>query len=57
MFLQGASGDTGPRDGFVGDTEVADRNGRQLGYAALSALESIPTPAMTSVFGFIRVPP
>jgi hypothetical protein len=37
----------GPRDGFVGDTAVADRNGRQLGYAALSALESIP-PAATS---------
>ena len=31
VFLQGASGDTGPRDGFVGDTSVADRNGRQLG--------------------------
>jgi hypothetical protein len=45
VFLQGASGDTGPRDGFVGDTAVADRNGRQLGYAALSALASIPDPA------------
>jgi hypothetical protein len=42
VFLQGASGDIGPRDGFVGDPAVADRNGRQLGYAALSALESIP---------------
>ncbi len=45
VFLQGASGDTGPRDGFVGDPSVADRNGRQLGYAALSALASIPAPA------------
>jgi hypothetical protein len=45
VFLQGASGDTGPRDGFVGDTSVADRNGRQLGYAALSALAAIPAPA------------
>lgn len=42
FFIQGASGDIGPRDGFVGDVEVADRNGRQLGYAALSALESLP---------------
>ena len=42
VFLQGASGDVGPRDGFVGDTAVADRNGRQLGYAAMSALESLP---------------
>jgi hypothetical protein len=44
VFLQGASGDVGPRDGFVGDTAVADRNGRQLGYAALAALESLPPP-------------
>jgi hypothetical protein len=42
FFIQGASGDLGPRDGFVGDVEVADRNGRQLGHAALSAIESIP---------------
>ena len=42
LFLQGASGDLGPREGFVGDWAVADRNGRQLGYAALSALESLP---------------
>ncbi len=42
IFVQGASGDLGPRDGFVADTAVADRNGRQLGYAVLSALESIP---------------
>lgn len=44
VFLQGASGEVGPRDGFVGDTAVADRNGRQLGYAALSALEGLPPP-------------
>jgi hypothetical protein len=41
-FLQGASGDQGPREGFVGDTAVADRNGRQLGHAAVAALESLP---------------
>ena len=34
LFLQGASGDLGPRDGYVGDPAVADRNGRQLGFAA-----------------------
>jgi hypothetical protein len=44
MFLQGASGDLGPRDGFVGDVETADRNGRQLGYAALAVFESLPPP-------------
>jgi hypothetical protein len=42
LFLQGASGDLGPREGYVGDTAVADRNGRQLGFAALSALTALP---------------
>lgn len=42
IFLQGASGDLGPREGFVGDPAVADRNGRQLGHAALAAFESLP---------------
>lgn len=46
VFIQGASGELGPREGFVGDVKVADRNGRQLGYAALAALESLP-PAGT----------
>jgi len=46
VFLQGASGDLGPVRGYVGDLEQADKNGRQLGYAALSALESLP-PAAT----------
>ncbi len=44
LFLQGASGDIGPREGYVGDTSVADRNGRQLGYSALAALESLDPP-------------
>ena len=46
VFLQGASGDLGPREGFSGDRQLADRNGRQLGYAALSALAALP-PAGT----------
>jgi Neutral/alkaline non-lysosomal ceramidase, N-terminal len=44
VFLQGASGDLGPRVGFAGDTAIADANGRQLGYAALSVLEELPPP-------------
>jgi hypothetical protein len=42
LFLQGASGELGPRDGYVGDPAIADRNGRQLGYAVLATLESMP---------------
>jgi len=50
IFMQGASGDLGPRVGFVGDTAVADRNGRQLGYAAASAIEAIPPSATTFTY-------
>ena len=42
LFVQGICGDLGPRDGFSGDPEVADRNGRQLGHAALATLVSLP---------------
>jgi hypothetical protein len=50
LFLQGASADLGPREGFVGDTAIADRNGRQLGFAALSVLESLPPPRTRYVY-------
>lgn len=43
LFLQGASAELGPVEGFVGDPAVADRNGRQLAYAALSALTALPS--------------
>ena len=42
VFLLAPCGDIGPRYGFVGDPSVADRNGRQVGYAALSVLEGLP---------------
>jgi hypothetical protein len=42
VFLQGASADIGPRQGYVGDVRIADQNGRELGYAALAALEALP---------------
>lgn len=55
LFLQGASGDIGPREGFVGDSAVADRNGRQLGYAVASAVEALPPPATNFVYkGAVR---
>jgi hypothetical protein len=46
LFLQGASGDLGPRVGYVGDHTVTDRNGRQLAFAALAALEALPSPGL-----------
>jgi hypothetical protein len=42
LFLHGASGELAPRDDYVGDTAVADRNGRVLGHAAAAAIESLP---------------
>ena len=50
LFLQGASGDLGPREGFVLEPEAADANGRQVGYAALSVLESLPPPRTKFVY-------
>ncbi len=46
LFIQGALADLGPVNGFVDDVDVADRNGRQLAYAALETLTSLP-PAGT----------
>ena len=43
-FLLSPCGDVGPRDGYTGDVRIADKNGRQVGYAVLSALESLPKP-------------
>ncbi len=50
LFLYGAAGELGPREGFVGDPAVADRNGRQLGYAAAAAIEGLPPPATHLVY-------
>jgi hypothetical protein len=44
LFLQGASGELAPRHQYVGDVGVADRHGRSLGHAALSALEGMAPP-------------
>jgi len=50
LFLHGASGELGPRDDYVGDVAVADRNGRQLGYAAAAAIEALPPPGTRFVY-------
>ncbi len=50
LFLLAPCGDIGPRDGYVGDVAVADRNGRQVGFAALSVLEGMPPPETDHVY-------
>ncbi len=52
FFIQGASGDIGPREGFVGDVAVADRNGRRLGYASLAAIEGLAPPGQC--FAYVK---
>jgi hypothetical protein len=44
LFLQGASGDLGPREGYTADVAVAERNGVQLAFAALGGLYALPRP-------------
>ena len=46
LFLQGASGELSPRDNYSGDVEVADKNGRILGFATLAVLEKMAHPGM-----------
>jgi hypothetical protein len=38
LFLQGAGGELAPREQYSGDPQLADRNGRELGYSVLSTL-------------------
>jgi hypothetical protein len=38
LFLQGASGELAPAEQYSGDAQVADKHGRELGHAVLSAL-------------------
>ena len=44
LFLQGASGELAPAEQYSGETALADRHGRQLGYAVLSTLQAIGPP-------------
>jgi hypothetical protein len=44
FYLQGPSGELAPREQYTADVAVADRNGRQLAFAALSTLEGMLPP-------------
>ncbi|HEY1725370.1 MAG TPA: hypothetical protein VGF89_08100 [Steroidobacteraceae bacterium] len=44
LFLHGASGDLTPRRSYEAHTEAAEQNGRELGFAALSALNAMLPP-------------
>ena len=48
MFLQGASGELQARETYTGNTEIADAQGRQFGFAVLSTLQTM-LPANTQL--------
>ena len=50
MFLLGMCGDLAPRYQYVGDPEVADRHGRQLGFAALATLNDMEPAGSSLVY-------
>ncbi|GGA54993.1 hypothetical protein GCM10011507_02820 [Edaphobacter acidisoli] len=50
LFLQGASGDLGPRRGFTGALSVYRRLGHELGLAAASLAVGIDTQPLTAHF-------
>lgn len=49
VFLQGASGELGPRQQYSDDLELADRHGASLGHAVLGILLTMPSPGMDLV--------
>jgi hypothetical protein len=54
LFLHGASGDLTPRRSYEANVEAADQNGRELGYAALTALASMFPPGQQMVYAGIE---
>jgi hypothetical protein len=54
LFLHGASGDMTPLRSYEADTAIADQNGRQLGYAALSVLTGMLPPEQELAFDRIE---
>jgi hypothetical protein len=54
LFLHGASGDMTPLRCYEADTAIADQNGRQLGYAALSTLTGMLPPEQELAFDRIE---
>jgi hypothetical protein len=47
LFLHGASGDLTPRRSYEAETQAAEQNGRELGFAALSCLGAMLPPGQS----------
>jgi hypothetical protein len=54
VFLHGASGNQTPRRSFESNAEIADQNGREIGYSALSVLNSMFRPNTSLKFSGVE---
>jgi hypothetical protein len=54
VFLHGASGNQAPRRSFESDVRIADQNGREVGYSALSVLTSMFPPQVSLDFSGVE---
>jgi len=54
VFLHGASGNQAPRRSFEQDPAIADQNGREVGYAALSVLASMFPPQVSLTYAGVE---
>ena len=54
VFLHGASGNQAPRRSFEQDPAIADQNGREVGYAALSVLTSMFPPQVSLAYAGVE---
>jgi Neutral/alkaline non-lysosomal ceramidase, N-terminal len=54
VFLHGASGNQTPRRSFESDARIADQNGREVGYSALSVLTSMFPPRVSLEFAGVE---
>lgn len=54
VFLHGASGNQTPRRSFESDALLADQNGREVGYSALSVLTSMFPPQVSLEFAGVE---
>jgi len=50
LFMQGASGELAPAEQYSGDTALAERHGREVGFAVLSTLQSMLAPGKVLSF-------
>ncbi len=54
VFMHGASGNQTPRRSFESNADIADQNGREIGFSALSVLNSMFRPKVSLKFAGVE---